>query len=292
MAASKRVLLFAVLTVAIMSVSTGSILVRVAEAHPFVKCVYRVSFATLVFLPVSLIFYREDYRRLTGRDLAITLLSGAFLAFHFAVWMTSLDYTSVASSLILVDTVPIWTALINLALGRERLSRLMGLCIVMSVVGACILGYGDMSFGKRELFGDFLALLGGIAASVYIICGGEVRRKLSIASYATLCYGSCAVIMWIVVLAMGLKITGFSAATWRALAGMALLAQVLGHSGYNWALGYCSTCHISILLLGEPLGGAILAWLFFGEYPKGVGLLGFAFLVAAILLSSRDEKRA
>jgi drug/metabolite transporter (DMT)-like permease len=205
--------------------------------------------------------------------------------------MTSLDYTAVASSVMLVNTVPVWIVLINFATGKGRPSRVMRLCILLSVAGTFIVGYGDLSSGGNSLFGDALALVGGVMAAAYIFCGGEVRSKLSLASYATLCYGACAVVMWAVVLAMRLEIAGFTTETWLAFLGMAVLAQVVGHSSYNWALGYFSTGVVSIALLGEPLGGAILAYIMFGEFPAGVKLAGFALLIAAIVISARAEEK-
>jgi drug/metabolite transporter (DMT)-like permease len=279
---------FAVLALGIMGVSTGSIFVRLADTHPLVKCLYRTLFASLIFLPFA-IRRRAEFKTLTRRDLSLGLLSGVLLSLHFTTWITSLDYTTVASSVILVDLVPVWVALINLIMGKGRPSRIMWACIFLSVIGASIVGYGDFSFSGDALLGDMLALVGGIFAAGYIYCGGEVRHKLSLPSYAVLCYGSSAVIILASVLALGLEITGFSGKTWGALLGMALLAQVVGHSSYNWALGYFSTGFISITLLGEPIGSSILAYFLFGEYPAGFKLVGFALLIASIVVSARAE---
>jgi drug/metabolite transporter (DMT)-like permease len=289
-ATKKKIVPFLMILVGVMGVSTSSIFVKLAAAHPFVKCAYRVLFASLVFWPVALAFYRDEFKKLGRRDVVLTLLSGAFLSVHFATWMSSLDYTTVASSLMLVNTVPVWMALINLLLGRGRQSPVMWMCILLAVVGASIVGYGDLSFHGDALFGDLLALAGGVAAAAYLFCGGEVRGKLSLAPYVAICYGSCALIMWSVVLALRLPITGFSLQTWGAFVGMALLAQVVGHSTYNWALRYFSTGFVSIALLGEPLGGALLAYFLFGEYPAGFKLVGFALLIASIVISARAER--
>jgi drug/metabolite transporter (DMT)-like permease len=278
-----------VLFMGILGVSTGAIFVRLAETHPFVKSAYRVTFASLILLPYALCFHRDELRRLSRRDVAFTLLSGFFLSIHFATWVTSLDYTTVASSVILVDTIPVWMAFINMAAGRGKPSRVMWFCITLSVIGASIVGYGDLAFSGKALWGDFLALVGGAMAAAYIFCGGEVRKKLSLAPYVALCYSACAILMWALVLALGLEISGFSNKTWLAILGMTLLAQVLGHSCYNWALGYFSTGFVSIALLGEPIGSAILAYFLFNEYPTGFKLVGFAILAASIILSAREE---
>ncbi|MDR1943919.1 MAG: DMT family transporter [Synergistaceae bacterium] len=288
---ARKLIPFIVLLFGVAGVSTGSIFVRLADAHPFVKSAYRVTIASLVFLPFALAFNRNEFRNLKPRDFALTVLSGAFLAFHFATWISSLDYTTVASSVILVDTIPIWIALINLLLGKGRPSRTMWLCIFMSVAGASIIGFGDLSFSGDALFGDALALIGGVMAAAYIYCGGEARNKLGLAPYAVLCYGSCSVIMWGVVFIMGLDAAGFTADTWIAILGMGILSQVVGHSSYNWALRYFSTGFVSIALLGEPIGSAILAYFLFDEYPAGFKLAGFALVIASIVMSGRAEER-
>jgi drug/metabolite transporter (DMT)-like permease len=287
----KKIFPFIVLAFGIMGVSTGSIFVRIAETHPFVKCAYRLSLAALVFWPAAVLFRREEFKKLRKRDLGITLLSGAFLAAHFATWMTSLDYTTVASSLILVNTTPIWIALLNLLMGKGKPSLVMCFCVLFSVLGASIIGYGDLSFSGEALWGDMLALAGGIMVSAYIFCGGEVRSKLSLLPYAALCYGSAALIMWCAVIFMGLPVSGFSDKTWLAIIGMTLLSQVIGHSSYNWALGYFSTGFVAIALLGEPIGGALLAYFLFGEYPAGFKLIGFALLIASIVIAARSEEK-
>ncbi|GHV49650.1 hypothetical protein FACS1894216_00370 [Synergistales bacterium] len=287
----QKILPFLVLMVGIMGVSTGSIFARLADAHPFVKCAYRIGIASLLVAPFALFLYKDEYRRLTKRDVAFTVLSGAFLAVHFATWITSLDYTSVASSVVLVDTIPIWVALINMAFAAQRPSRTMWLCICLSVAGASIVAYSDSSSsGSGGLWGDFLAVAGGIAAAAYIVLGGAVRKKLSVVPYTALCYSTAGVLLWILVLCMGLEITGFTNLTWGAFAGSAICAQILGHSSYNWALGRFSTGFISIALLGEPLGSAVIAYFLFGEVPAPFASLGIAMLIASIVMAARDEK--
>lgn len=285
----KKIFPFIVLAFGIMGVSTGAIFARFAEAHPFVKSAYRVSIASLVLWPAAILFSRDEFRKLKRRDFAITLLSGAFLAIHFATWMTSLDYTTVASSVMLVNTIPIWIVLINAALGKGLPTAAMWLCMLLAVIGASIVGYGDMSFGSDALLGDALAVAGGVAAAAYIVCGGEVRAKLRLLPYTALCYGTAAIIIWCAVIFMKLEVTGFSSGTWLAFAGMALLSQIVGHSSYNWALGYFSTGFVSIGLLGEPIGSAVLAYFLFGEYPTGLKLVGLALLLVSIVLAARSE---
>ena len=288
----KGLLPLAVLVVGVMGVSSGAVLARLADAPALVKCAYRLGLSTLILMPFSLLFYRKEYRRLTRRDVGLTLLSGFFLAIHFAAWFVSLDYTSVASSVMLVNTIPIWVALIGMALGQGRPTRRMTLCIFLSVLSACIVGYGDMSFSGDALFGDVMAVAGAVFAAVYILCGREVRKKLSAVPYVAFCYGAAASIVWAAVLALGYEYTGFSPTTWKAFFGMALLAQVVGHSSYNWALGYFSAGTVAIMLLGEPIGSAVLAYFLFDEVPTPLKLAGFALLMFSIAMAAREGDRS
>jgi drug/metabolite transporter (DMT)-like permease len=286
---ANRAVSIMVFTIGVMCISSGSILARIADAPAIVKSAYRLGISALVFVPVSLIFYRGEYTRLTKKDFALSALSGVFLALHFAAWIASLDYTSVASSVMLVGTIPIWVAIFNVILGVNRPSRMMWLCVCSSVAGAGIVGYGDISLDKTVLFGDALAVAGAITAAAYIMCGKEVRKKLGMVSYVTLCYGSAAIVIWCAVLALGYRITGYDATTWRAFIGLAMLSQVLGHTSYNWALGHFSSGFVGIMLLGEPIGSAVLAYYLFDEVPAPIKFLGFALLLASIALAARDE---
>lgn len=288
-AKANRLVPIIVLAIGVMGVSSGAIFARYADAHALVKSAYRLGIASSILVPVALIFHRREYRNLARRDFALAVTAGFFLALHFAAWISSLDYTTVASSVMLVNTIPIWVVLINMFTGRGAPSRTMWFCVAMSVVGAAVIGWGDMAFSGETLFGDALAVAGAMAAAVYILCGKEVRKKISVTPYIALCYGSAAVFMWIAVLALGLDFIGFTKATWGAFFGMALVSQIIGHSSYNWALGQFSAGFVAIMLLGEPIGSTILAYFLFDETPAPIKILGCALLLSSIVISARQE---
>ena len=286
---TRRVILVAVLSIGIICIAFASIFVRVADAPALVKSAYRMGISSAVIIPYSLIFHRAGFRDMRGKDVLLSLLSGIFLAAHFAMWIASLDYTSVASSVIFVNTIPVWTALFGLVLGAARPSGIMWMCVALSVAGTCVISYGDISLSGKALFGDALALGGGMSAAFYIMCGREARKRLGLPEYVSLCYGAAAAILWLAALAMGYRITGFSATTWGALFGMAVLSQIIGHTSYNWVLSRFSAGFVGIMLLGESIGSAILAYFFFGEVPAPIKFAGFVPLLAAIVLAARDE---
>jgi drug/metabolite transporter (DMT)-like permease len=272
-----------------MCISSGSIFARYADAPSLVKSAYRIGISSAIVVPYALIFHRRDYRALSRRDFALCVLSGFFLALHFASWIASLDYTSVASSVILVDTIPIWIALAGAVSGRGHMSRRMLASVFLSFLGAAIVGYGDISFSGGALKGDALAVIGAVTAAAYILCGREARKKLGLVPYIALCYGSASVFLWAVALAGGYPLAGFSNVTWGAFIGSAVMSQVLGHSSYNWALGHFSAGFVGIMLLGEPLGSSVLAYFLFGEAPTPLKLAGSALLLYAIVIAAGEE---
>lgn len=281
---------FPALTAGIFAVSTGAIFARLAEAPPLATAAYRLIIASAVLAPIALFLKRDEIRRLDREDLIYTLISGAFLALHFGTWISSLAYTSVASSVVLVNTIPIWVGLASYFMG-EKLSRATWIALVLSVMGGVLVGYGDFSLDPRALWGDILALIGGITVSGYVIFGRRVRQKLSLLSYVSICYGTAAILLCATNFAAGVQMSGFSWHTWTMFLCAALIPQIIGHSSYNWALGYFSAGFIAVALLGEPIGSSSLAFIIFDELPTPVMFWGFGFLMSAIVLAAIGEKK-
>jgi drug/metabolite transporter (DMT)-like permease len=273
----------------VLAVSTGAIFARLAVAPAVVIAAYRVGLASLILAPFAWWRAREELLRLTARDYRLAALAGLFLALHFGTWISSLQYTSVANSVMLVNTNPLWVGVLTPFISKDHVSRLTKIGIGLSVIGGLIIGVGDFATDAGSLFGDFLALVGSLCAACYLLLGRTLRRKLSLLAYVILCYGSAAVILWAAVLALRLPAAGFSGTTYAAFVGMALISQIVGHSSYNWALRWFSTGLIAVSLLGEPIGATILAYLLFDEgmtWAKGVGGL---LILLAIYLAGRGE---
>ncbi len=279
------------LIVGTLAVSTGAIFARLADAPALVIAAYRVGLASLLLAPVTWWKARDEIVKLSGRDLKLAVLSGFFLALHFATWISSLDYTSVANSVVLVNTNPLWVGLLTPLIAKERVRRAAVYSIVISVIGGAIIGYGDFATGGQALLGDALALAGSMCAAIYLLLGRSLRRKLSLLPYIFLCYGSAALILWAIVLVLRLPISGFSPGTWAAFGGMALIAQILGHSTYNWALRWLSAGLIAVSLLGEPIGSTILAYIIFDEGLTVYKVVGGLIILCAIYLAASAENR-
>lgn len=279
-----------VLSFGVFAISTGAIFARLADAPALVIAAYRTGLATLFLAPFTAAGTVREARRLTRGDLLTVLMSGCFLALHFATWISSLFYTSVASSVVIVNAIPLWTGLLSpLTTGESFTSRLKK-GLLMALPGGLIIGWGDFSQGGAPLWGDFLALLGSFFAALYILAGKKVRPRMSLPSYITLNYGTAALVLWAIVLAGGMSPTGYSPLTWLAFILMALIPQILGHSSYNWALRWLSSGTVALCLLGEPIGSAILAALFLGEGVSFMKVAGGALILAGIVVASKEEK--
>jgi drug/metabolite transporter (DMT)-like permease len=283
---------YLVLCIGALAVSTGAIFARLAEAPSLAIAAYRVGFATLFLGPPTLWAKKEELRGMTSRTLFYSVGAGFFLALHFATWIASLSYTSVASSVVLVNTIPLWTALMAPWVTGERPSKQTMVGILVSIAGGTVVGAGDFSLGPQALWGDFLALLGGLTAACYIMLGRKVRPFLSLQSYTFVCYGSAACCLWGALLLTDLSLGPYTPQTWLMFLGMALISQMVGHSAYNWALRWLSSSFVAVTLLGEPIGGTLLAYFVLGESVSLQKLLGGACILGGIYLAARGENRA
>ncbi|MBW1866458.1 MAG: DMT family transporter [Deltaproteobacteria bacterium] len=279
------------LVAGVMAVSTGAIFARLADASPLVIAAYRVGLAVLVLLPIVWIKARNEIISLGRQEMFLALGAGFFLALHFATWISSLEYTSVANSVVLVNTNPLWVGLLTPLIARERIKKAAFISILISIIGAAIIGAGDFASGGQALIGDLLALAGGVCAAVYLLLGRKLRRNLSLLAYIFVCYGSAAIILWAVVLLLGLPYTGFSGRTITAFWCMALVAQLIGHTSYNWALKWFSAGLIAVSLLGEPICSAILAYIIFDEGLTMEKIIGGVLIMSAIYIAGVSETR-
>jgi len=290
-APSRSNILF-VLFLGIIGISTGSIFARYADAHPIAISAYRSGIATAAMLPFVVARHRGEIAALERKTFLFVLLSGLFLALHFATWITSLFYTTIASSVVIVQTIPIWTALLSPFVTGDRVSRLSWCGIGVSFAGMLTITTGDFAIGGRALLGDFLALTGAWFATLYFLTGRIVRPRMSLPAYTCICYGAAAFILFAACLVFGIPLSGFSTRTWTAFVGMGLVSQILGHSSYNWALKHVSAGLVAVALLGEPLGATFLAWLLFGETLTVTKIIGGVAILTGIIMAAKGEGRS
>jgi drug/metabolite transporter (DMT)-like permease len=258
----------------------------------------RLGIAALLLLPLALARGAwPELRRLRGRDVLLGIGSGAFLAIHFSAWILSLEYTSVASSVALVATNPLWIALASTLLLGERPAALTWLGIALTVAGSAIIGFSDGSGAnaRNALLGDALALLGALALTAYMLIGRSLQRRLSTLAYIWLVYSSAAGILAIAALTTG---TGaaegpdYPLAAYLLLLGLAIGPQLLGHTAFNWSLRHLSATFVAVAILGEPIGSALLALVLLGQRFVSLQLAGFVVLLAGIVVAARGERGA
>lgn len=280
---------FLVLILGAVAISSAAILIRWAEAPPLVIATARMGIAALLISPVGLRRAGAEFRRLSRRDLALAALSGFFLAIHFASWITSLGLTSVASSVVLVTTSPLWAGLLAPLVSEDRLTRAMLIGVVLATLGGIIVGAGDFTLTGTALLGDGLALLGAIMSALYLLAGRNVRRKVSLLGYVTVSYSVAALVLLAVALVSGQRFGGYPPQTYLLLVLIAVVPQIIGHSSYNYALGWFSASFVAVALLAEPVGATILAALLLEEPITPSKVAGGALILLGIFVAARGE---
>ncbi|HLU81804.1 MAG TPA: DMT family transporter [Trueperaceae bacterium] len=281
-----RPVLAAVLGVAVIAISFAAILVRLADGPPLVVALYRMLIASVVVLPITIRALRRTPIR--GKAAWLTVAAGASLALHFATWISSLSFTSIAASVTLVATTPLWVAVIAwLVMGiAPTLGVMIG--VVLAVAGAAVIGFTDLTGGSRPLLGDGLALVAGMAAASYFLIGRSVMRSgVSVGAYVGSAYGVAALFLLPLPLLFGLSYFDYPASTFLWLALLALVPQLIGHTGLNFAAKYLSPTLVATVTLAEPIGSGLLALVFFGEIPSSNTLLGALLLLLGLVLTIR-----
>ena len=288
---------FLVLAGAVAVVSTASILIRLAQAEgasSLTIAAVRLGLAAAILAPFAWLKTRREILRLGQRELGLCLLSGLFLAMHFWTWISSLEYTSVASSAALVTTNPLWVGLASAVLMRERPAPAAIAGIALTVAGSVLIFAADSGGNGRTttnpLLGNALALAGAMAASGYLLVGRALRARISLTAYVWLAYTVAALLLGAAVAASGTSPAAVSVAAWGFMALLAIGPQLIGHTAFNWAVRRMTATFVAIAILGEPVGAALLAWFLFDEGFTALQLTGFVFLLAGIFIAARGEK--
>lgn len=297
----------AVMIFGILTISTGSIMVRYAQSYApsLVVAALRLFLATLVLTPFALSRHRSELAALSRGELALAGLSGFFLALHFAFWIISLEYTNVASSVVLATSTPLYVALFAPFTIKERVSRIILLGVALALVGGVVVGLSDACsinqaglqcpelgqfFRGKAIIGDILATMAAVVAAAYVLIGRRLRAKLSLIGYISLVYGVSAIVLVVVMFASGNSPFGFPPMAYFWFLMLALVPQLLGHSSFNWALGYASAALVSVALLVEPIGATLLAYIFLGETPTMLKIIGAILVLIGVYIASRGEK--
>ncbi len=285
-----------VLLVAVLAMSWGGPLVRYTTAPPLAVAAWRVSFSVLFIALVVLVRDRgRAIRALAWRDWLAGGAAGVLLAAHFWSWIASLGYTTVASSVVLVNTQPVFVALLSVLFLGERPVRRQWVGIAVAVAGAAVIGWGDFAGGPEPLTGDLLAVAGAVFVSAYYVIGRRLRQRLDLWSYIGVVYGAAALVLMTAVVAhTGVQVTGYRTRDWAVFLALAAGPMMIGHTGANYALRYVRAYVANLALLGEPIGATLLAWWLpgIGERPSAQLVVGGALVLVGIGLGVGRRMRA
>ncbi|AXG07996.1 DMT family transporter [Haloplanus rubicundus] len=283
------------LGVAVLAISTSAILVRWSDAPNVVKALYRVSFTVGALGPLAFRRRHRERSSIGRRDGVVAVTAGVLLAVHFVAWFESLDHTSVAASVTLVQAQPVFVVAGAWLLLGERVTRRSLVGIGVALVGMAWLSVGPALAGSMALagttYGNALALLGAIAAAGYVLAGRSLRRRLAVLPYVTVVYTACAAVLLVVALRRGTALLAYPPHEWVLFVAMAIGPGVLGHTVVNWALGHVESHVVSVSLLGEPVGSTLLAALLLSEVPTAGTLGGGAVVLAGIYVTASARRR-
>ncbi len=302
---ARLILPFAIF-IAILAISAASIFIRFAQndgVPSIVIAAMRLAIATLILMPIALARHLDEIKRFTLNEILLGGFAGIFLAAHFATWLTSLEYTTVASSVVFVSTGPLWVALFSPMFLKEHLAKTAIIGLILSLAGGTVIGLSDACVWDgglscpalqdilqgRAMWGNFLALAGAWAVAGYLIIGRKLRGTMSLIPYIFLVYGMAALALIVIMFASGNSPLGFAPKTYGWLFLLAALPQLIGHSTYNWALKYMPATFVAVTILGEPIGSAILAFFILNETPTMVVISGGVLILAGIFLASRQN---
>ena len=276
------------LAVGVLAVGAAAVLIRLADAPALAIAFWRCALGVAVLLPLAAL---RGERPPARRALWIGALSGVALGAHFGTWILSLEHTSVAASVVLVSTTPVFAAAFAYLLFGERTSLPSFVGILVAIAGAAVVAGGGASFGDGALFGNVLALVGALMMAVYVLIGRSLRTGgMGALSYSIVGYSSAALSLLAVALPSGVRMWGFSPETWFWLAAITLGPQLLGHTVLNWALEHFEASVVSGSILAEPVIAALLAWLVLSEEPNPATLLGSAVVLLGLFMLLRGRR--
>ncbi|WP_264741186.1 DMT family transporter [Cytobacillus firmus] len=287
----KKINPYVALAIGVISVSTSAILVKVSSAPSGVIAFYRLLFSVLFMLPVFLIKYVPELRLITRRDWIYSIIAGVFLAFHFILWFESLNYTSVASSTVLVTLQPLFAFAGTYFFFKEKFTWKAILSGFLAIAGSVIISWGDFQISGTALFGDILAIIACALVTAYLMFGQTVRKRLSLVTYTFVVYSISTITLLFYVLIVEEPLLPYGTSDWVYFILLALVPTLLGHTLFNWSIKWLSTSTISMAILFEPVGAAVLAYYLLHESILWTQVLGGTIVIGGITLFLLDERR-
>jgi len=269
--------------IGIVSLSFAAIFIRMSNSEPLAIATFRMGISSIILLPL---YFIKKRNLISKNDLKFFFLSGLFLALHFYTWITSLRFTSIMSSTVLVTTNPIFVSIFSYFLFKKKIKKRTFLAIILSIIGIILMSYG-FSF-STNLKGNLLALFGALFASLYIISDYYLRKKYDLIDIVFPVYLVSFLILLSLSFSLNIKLYPLPLREYLLFFLIALIPQVIGHSIINYSLKFFSPVFISLAILGEPLGATIFGIIFFKEIPKVLEIIGGLFIITGIIISDKD----
>jgi drug/metabolite transporter (DMT)-like permease len=308
-AANSKHVKFIVLFFGVISISAAAIFIRLAqkEVNSFVIAAARMIFSTIPLIPIVMYRHLPEIRKISKKDLFLSLLAGLFLAIHFASWITSLEYTTIASSVVIVCTTPIWVTLFGVIFYHEKVERVILIGVFLTLLGGIIIALSESctnsflrpvcnfemtQIAGNRILGNILALLGALTAAGYFMIGKTVRKQVSLIPYVFIVYATSAVFLCLLIIFTRSEIHQYQSITYLWLILLAIFPQLIGHSLFNWSLKYISATYVAIATMGEPVGSTILAIIIFREIPTPLKVVGALIILVGIYIVSRESSTA
>lgn len=278
----------------VFALSSSAIFVKLANAPSPIIALYRMIFSTLILLPILVIKkgYIKEILQLSKVQIIYSLLSGIFLAIHYLLWFKSLNYTSVASSTVIVTLQPIFSMLGGFLIFKEKFNKKMILGCLIAIIGSIIIGFQDLKISGIALLGDFLALIAAMVITGYFFIGQHLRSSMSLVTYSSLSYFGSSLLLIAYALSRNYTLIGYSQNTWIYLLALAFISTILGQTIFNWLLKWLSTTTISMSILGEIIGTCILAYLILGEIITVTQLVGIVFIIFGLAIFITSQKNS
>ena len=296
---STPVTAYIVVLIAIATTSSAAILIRFAldeNMPPVLIVAARLLIASLVLTPLTARSYLPTIAGLSRKELLLIAISGICLAVHFTAWVTSLQYTTVLVSVVVVSTGPIWVAILEVIFLKISLSRLVVAGLIVALIGGAMIGFpAEITMASNAengtLTGALLAWVGALSLSVYMLIGRKMRARLPVVPYVWLVYGIATLFMLAIIVISATPVFGFSTEGYLILLAMGLVPQLLGHSSFNYLLEYFPAALVSMFSQLEPIGSAVLALILFRELPPNQQIIGSLIIIVGVITASRGEIR-
>jgi len=282
-------LVYTILIIGVSAISFSAILIREADAPFLIIACYRLMFASVPVAALALIQSRRAPEPLFTDTLVPMIISGALLAAHFAFWVSSIQHTSIITSVVLVATQPLYVAIASPLLLREKVEPYVWVAILVATSGAVIMAAEDIGEGLGTLAGDLYAKLGGMLAAAYIMIGRRVRPTTSFIRYIGIVYPVAALGLFVALLLSGDPLTGYSTKTWVMIVLLAIGPQLIGHSSINFSLAYVSAVVVAMAILLEPVGTTALAAVILDERPTTAEMVGSVIVLIGVYMAIRPR---